>query len=73
MIAMTSDAAFVIVWISITALVVAWALAGVVWAAKNRQFGGQNRARFLPLWSAIPPEGDASREGHGMAEKDVQP
>ena len=73
MIAMTSDTAFLIIWVALTVVVLAWAAAAVLWAARNGQFRGQGRARYLALWSAIPREDGECRAEPGKAGKNVQP
>lgn len=64
---MTPDHALLIMWITFTVMAV-FGLSGVlVWAIRTRQFSNQNRARYLPLLSRIPPAGrpaGAPRGGH---------
>ena len=51
---MTPENALLIMWITFTAVAVAGLSAVLVWAIRSRQFSGQDRARYLALWSGIP-------------------
>ena len=77
MIAMTSDTGFVLIWMGFTLLALLWVLAAVLWSVKSKQFRGQDRARYLALWSGIPGEEDAgtikSDGGTRKVKEDVQP
>ncbi len=77
MIAMASDTAFVLCWWAFTAAAFLWAAAVIIWAARNKQFANQKRARYLALWSGIPEEdeagGDGSKEDADKVKDDVQP
>lgn len=54
--AWTSEQTLLLVWIVFTAVALAGMVAVLVWAVRGRQFTGQDRARYLPLWSGIPEE-----------------
>ncbi len=50
-----------IVWIVFTSLALVGVGAVFVWAVRSRQFGDQDRARYLPLRSGIPEPGRPDR------------
>jgi nitrogen fixation-related uncharacterized protein len=76
MIALSSAGTLLLVWVTFSALVLAGAVAVLVWAVRSGQFAEQDRARSLPLESGIPelradaaPPAQAAKGGPA----DVQP
>ena len=62
---MTPDQALLIMWLTFTAMAVLGLSGVLVWAIRSRQFSNQNRARFLPLLSKIPPAEHTTRAPQG--------
>jgi len=62
MIAMTEATAFLIMWITFTAIALVGVVAVLVWAVRSRQFSDQDHARRLPLDSGIPTDAPADSE-----------
>jgi cbb3-type cytochrome oxidase maturation protein len=59
---------FVIMWIGFLVLMSSGIAVFFVWAVRNGQFSNQDRARYLPLMSRIPPvkkEEPRREEGQG--------
>ena len=66
--AMSISTTFALVWVAFTAATVLAVIPIAIWAIRSRQFSDQDHARYLPLRSAWPEDGDAetrtSRSGH---------
>ena len=62
---MTPDQALLIMWLTFAAMAVLGLSGVLVWAIRTRQFSNQNRARYLPLVSKIPPAKPAGKTPRG--------
>jgi nitrogen fixation-related uncharacterized protein len=54
-----SPTAFLLIWAVFTGIALLGIVAVLIWAVRSRQFCDQDSARYLPLKSGIPAEGDA--------------
>jgi cbb3-type cytochrome oxidase maturation protein len=59
---MNANVAILIIWITFTVVALAGVIAVFIWAVRSRQFSDQDRARYLPLMSGIPGEGEAGEK-----------
>ncbi len=50
-----------IVWITVTAVILFGLTAILVWAVRTRQFSNQDHARYLPLESGIPEKDELEK------------
>jgi hypothetical protein len=50
-----------IVWITVTIVILLGLTAILVWAVRTRQFSNQDHARYLPLESGIPEEDEPEK------------
>ena len=64
--------ALLIMWLAFTGAAALGVIAVLVWAVRSRQFTGQDRARYLPLRSGIPPE-PGRPPGRGREGRDAEP
>jgi hypothetical protein len=55
---MTNETAFLLIWIDFTVMALAAVAASVIWGVKAKQFRNQDYARYLPLKSGIPEQGE---------------
>jgi len=56
---MSIGTTFAVVWIAFTTATILAVIPIVIWAVRSRQFSGQDHARYLPLRSSWPKDGDA--------------
>lgn len=70
---MSMEAAFLLIWVGFLILGLAAAFLALYWSIRNRQFSDQDRARYLPLTSGIPPEKDGMQEKAGKAGEEERP
>jgi cbb3-type cytochrome oxidase maturation protein len=54
--ALSPESAFLVMWTGYLVLGLIFAVAVLVWAIRSGQFEDQDRARYLPLRSGIPPK-----------------
>lgn len=74
MIAMSQNAALLVMWVVYSVLAMGGLIAVFVWCVRTRQFSDQDRARYLALQSGIPQQqgpgtGD---QGNGNTETETQ-
>ena len=50
------ESSLLYLWITFTAVAAGGLCAVLIWAVRSGQFGDQERARWLPLWSGIAEE-----------------
>jgi hypothetical protein len=62
MIAMSGDAAFLLLWIDFTVLALTAVTAAVIWGVRAGQFRNQDSARYLPLRSGIPETAESKQD-----------
>ena len=66
--------ALLIMWLTFTMMATLGIIAIMIWAVRSRQFSQQDRARYLPLKSGIPPEPDSARDvTNTYVEKEIKP
>ena len=59
---------FLCMWLGFLLLMVCCVAAFFLWAVRGGQFSRQDRARYLPLQSGIPPVGAPDRKTDKSAE-----
>ena len=53
---------FLFMWLGFLTLMIGCVAAFFLWAIRGGQFSRQDRARYLPLQSGIPPAGELDEE-----------